>query len=173
MAGTGEQATWPFPGTPANGRERLSRRVEGRAKRTALSSPWDLWVQGDELYIAMAGSHQIWVMDLEEKRVGVHAGNALEDIVDGRLLPDYPFTAALPSQVSFSSFAQPSGLTGDDEYLYVADSEGSSIRAVPFAPRGLVHTLVGTSRLRNARLFHLWRPGWQSRTRAASTSLGG
>ena len=33
-----------------------------------------------------------------------------------------------------ASFAQPSGLASDGEWLFVADSEGSSIRAVPFDP---------------------------------------
>ena len=42
--------------------------------------------------------------------------------------------AAAPYEEGFASFAQPSGLTGDDNWLYVADSEGSSIRAVPFDP---------------------------------------
>ncbi len=35
VAGTGEQSPWPFPGTQSNRRERLSRRVDGPAKRTA------------------------------------------------------------------------------------------------------------------------------------------
>jgi hypothetical protein len=153
VAGTGEQSSWPFPGTSSNRRERLPRRVEGAAKRTALNSPWALWVYGENLYIAMAGSHQIWKMDLDEKRVGLHAGNALEDIVDGRLLPDYPYTASGSAQNGFCAFAQPSGLTGDNKWLYVADSEGSSIRAVPFSSGGQVKTVVGTSRQPTARLF--------------------
>ena len=35
-------------------------------------------------------------------------------------------------EAGFASFAQPSGLATDGKWLYVADSEGSSIRAVPF-----------------------------------------
>jgi thiol-disulfide isomerase/thioredoxin/sugar lactone lactonase YvrE len=115
-------------------------------KHTALSSPWDLLVHGDELYIAMAGCHQIWRMKLDGSVIGPYAGNGAEDIVDGTLLP------AGGGQVS-SSFAQPSGLTSDGSWLYVADSEGSSIRGVSLKSRGDVRTVVGTSRLPTARLF--------------------
>jgi hypothetical protein len=86
-------------------------------------------------------------MPLDESRIGPYAGNGREDIVDGRLLPPVPYAEG------YSSFAQPSGLTSDGRWLYVADSEGSSIRAVPFDPRGNVRTVVGTSTLQNARLF--------------------
>ena len=43
----------------------------------------------------------------------------------------------------FASFAQPSGLTSDGKRLFVADSEGSTVRSVPFDPNGNVETLVG------------------------------
>ena len=43
----------------------------------------------------------------------------------------------------YSSFAQPSGLTSDGKRLFVADSEGSTVRSVPFDPTGKVETLVG------------------------------
>ena len=49
--------------------------------------------------------------------------------------------------------AQPSGLACDGTWLYVADSEGSSIRAVPLDPRRAVRTVVGTAALAEARLF--------------------
>jgi hypothetical protein len=55
--------------------------------------------------------------------------------------------------LGYASFAQPSGLTSDGTWLYVADSEGSSIRAVPLDARREVRTVVGTSHLMNARLF--------------------
>ncbi|MGB4726410.1 MAG: thioredoxin-like domain-containing protein [Thermogutta sp.] len=119
----------------------------GPPLQAELSSPWDLCVVGDWIYIAMAGCHQIWRMDTALTRIGPYAGNAREDIVDGPLLP--PSAYAL----GFASFAQPSGLATDGEWLYVADSEGSSIRAVPLQPRGEVRTIVGTSRLLAARLF--------------------
>ncbi|MFH1922483.1 MAG: thioredoxin-like domain-containing protein [Planctomycetota bacterium] len=116
-------------------------------KKTALASPWALWIHGDDLYIAMAGRHQIWKMRLDGSRIGPYAGNGREDIVDGPLLPREPY------RMGYSSFAQPSGLASDGDWLYVADSEGSSIRGVPFNPKMEVKTVVGTSRLPMARLF--------------------
>ncbi len=116
-------------------------------RRTALSSPWDVLVYGDDLCIAMAGSHQIWKMRLDGTSIGPYAGNGAEDIVDGPLLP------ASSADPESASFAQPSGLASDGTWLYVADSEGSSIRAVPLKARRPVRTVVGTANLPTARLF--------------------
>lgn len=118
-----------------------------RPRQTALNSPWALYVHEGFLYIAMAGAHQIWIMPLDEKSIGPYAGNGQEDIVDGRLLPRRLYSPG------YASFAQPSGLAGDGRRLYVADSEGSSIRAVPFDRGGPVTTVVGTADLPSARLF--------------------
>ncbi len=117
------------------------------ALKTALNSPWDVLVAHGGLYIAMAGPHQIWRMEVERELIGPYAGNGREDIVDGPLLPQRAY------QLGYASFAQPSGLASDGTWLYVADSEGSSIRAVPFDPRKEVKTVVGTSHLNEARLF--------------------
>jgi thiol-disulfide isomerase/thioredoxin len=106
-------------------------------RNIALASPWALWHHEGDLYIAMAGRHQIWRMPLDESSIGPYAGNGREDIVDGPLLPNVPYDA------NFASFAQPSGLTSDGKRLFVADSEGSTVRAVPFDSRGKVETLVG------------------------------
>jgi thiol-disulfide isomerase/thioredoxin len=103
----------------------------------ALASPWALWHHGDDLFIAMAGPHQIWRMPLDESSIGAFAGNGREDIVDGPLLPTVPY------QIGFASFAQPSGLASDGTQLFIADSEGSTVRAMPFDPNGQVRTLVG------------------------------
>ena len=118
-----------------------------RPQTAALNSPWDLWIHEDFLYIAMAGPHQIWRMKLDETGIGVYAGNGREDIIDGPLAPKTPY------QTGYSSFAQPSGLASDGVWLYVADSEGSSIRTVPFSPRQDVRTLAGTAHLPSRRLF--------------------
>ncbi|MBN2473137.1 MAG: redoxin domain-containing protein [Pirellulales bacterium] len=136
VAGTGQQSRTAPP---------LGRSA--RPLATALNSPWALWIDRDDLYIAMAGPHQIWKMRRDGSRIGVYAGNGREDIVDGPLLPRRAY------QSGYASFAQPSGLAGDGTWLYVADSEGSSLRAVPLDPRGQVKTLVGTSQLPAARLF--------------------
>ena len=132
------------------GRQSRDRPPVGQmlpALKTALNSPWDLFLHGGALYVAMAGSHQIWRMDLQSALIGPYAGNGREDVVDGPLLPKQAY------QLGYSSFAQPSGLASDGTWLYVADSEGSSIRAVPFDPRREVKTVVGTSHLSEARLF--------------------
>lgn len=115
VAGTGEQ-----------GRDRDG---DGPARRIGLNSPWDLLIAGDRMFIAMAGHHQIWVMDLAKNQVAAYAGDGGEDIVDGPL--------------SRSRLAQPSGLATDGKTLYVADSETSSVRTVPMTGRGEVRTLVG------------------------------
>lgn len=118
-----------------------------KPKQTALGSPWDLWIHDKDLFIAMAGPHQIWRLKLDESAIGPFAGNSREDIVDGPLLPPEPYEAG------YSSFAQPSGLASDGKSLFVADSEGSSIRRVPFDAKGEVSTVVGTAELPFNRLF--------------------
>lgn len=121
--------------------------ASARADRQALASPWALQLVDGHLFIAMAGAHQIWRLRLNESVIEPYAGNGREDIVDGRRLPSRPYAPGS------SSFAQPSGLACDGRWLYVADSEGSSIRRVPLDPRQQVDTLVGTAHLPVARLF--------------------
>lgn len=115
LAGTGEQGR-PFSG---------ARPAEG----TPLNSPWDLVVLGDRLYIAMAGCHQIWVLDLSRRTLEVFAGTGYEGLKDG------------PRELAW--LAQTSGITTDGARLYFADSETSSIRSVGLKPRAPVVTLVG------------------------------
>jgi len=149
IAGTGEQASNPWPGF-VPGAPAVRQRWIGPPDSTELSSPWALWATKTELFIAMAGCHQIWRMTLDEREIGPYAGNAREDIVDGPLLPKEPYRAG-------SSFAQPSGLSAsaDNNWLYVADSEGSSIRKVPLHKGTLeVDTVVGSDHLAQGhRLF--------------------
>lgn len=160
IAGLGIQSRNSWPGSEnVRSVEDLPRRWVGKPKETALNSPWALWVHETSLFIAMAGPHQIWKMPLDESEIGPYAGNGREDIVDGLLIPTEPYGLetqpegqALPLPVS--SFAQPSGLASDGQWLFVADSEGSSIRAVPLDPTAEVKTLLGTSQLpRFMRLF--------------------
>jgi DNA-binding beta-propeller fold protein YncE len=148
IAGKGFQGRNPWLGLDGNATfEDIPDRYVAKPADTALNSPWALWVHGDDLYIAMAGPHQIWKMTLDESEIGPYAGNGREDIVDGPLLPRRPHA------LGFSSFAQPSGLTSDGKNLFVADSEGSSIRAVPFSSEALVTTVVGSADLPHSRLF--------------------
>ncbi len=100
IAGTGEQGE--------------DRDSEGPALKEALNSPWDLKLHDGKLYIAMAGFHQIWKMDLKQGTVGPYAGTGQETRRDGSL--------------TSSCFAQPSGLTTDGKTLFTTDSETSSVR---------------------------------------------
>jgi len=150
VAGTGKQGrnAWPGARTTTSAGPWL-----GKPSLTAISSPWALWVHEEFLYIAMAGPHQIWRMRLPGGQLGPYAGNAREDIVDGALLPVQPYAQTGSDGKTASAFAQPSGLTSDGRELFVADSEGSSIRGVPFDPSQRVRTVVGTSGEPAGRLF--------------------
>lgn len=136
IAGTGEQAN------------SATIRSTPRPTGIDLASPWALELHEDNLYIAMAGMHQIWRMRLTDNRLHTFAGSGTEDIVDGELLPRMAY------QPGSAAFAQPSGLATDGTWLYVADSEGSSVRGIPLAGRSQVSTILGTQRLPAAlRLF--------------------
>lgn len=100
----------------------------GNALKTGLRSPWDLSLVGKDLFIAMAGSHQIWRMDLEKNLLEPYAGTLIEARIDGKR--------------SLSAFAQPSGITSDGKNLFVADSESNIIRKIDFQ-KETVETLVG------------------------------
>ena len=100
--------------------------------RESLNSPWDLVKLGNKLFIAMAGCHQIWELDLEDNCIQIYAGRGAESCVDGEL--------------SESAFAQPSGITTNGNELYIADSEVSSIRAINLKTRQ-VRTICGSGDL--------------------------
>ena len=110
------------------GKQSLEHFEHGPARSIALSSPWDLQLLNNTLYIAMAGPHQIWKLDLQSDDVSTFAGSGREARLDGPLLE--------------SGFAQPSGLSTDGKNLYVADSESNIIREIEPAA-GSVKTLVG------------------------------
>ncbi|MFN7147838.1 MAG: hypothetical protein ACK4YP_28970, partial [Myxococcota bacterium] len=123
--------------TTLAGTGRLGRGREGHpddARRTPLRSPWDVAVvgegggHGEAVFIAMAGTHQLWVYLPGSGEIGPLAGSGAEDHVDGP-----PAEAAL---------AQPSGLSLVGRYLFFADSETSSIRVFDLADRR-VGTLCG------------------------------
>src|ERR1044072_1850832 len=103
--------------------------LSGPALKIALNSPWDLQLVGHTLYIAMAGPHQIWKLDLEKMEISNFARSGREARQDGSL--------------AASGFAQPSGLSSDGQNLYVSDAESNIIRAISLGPNGRVRTLVG------------------------------
>ncbi|MEY9967595.1 thiol-disulfide isomerase/thioredoxin [Streptacidiphilus sp. MAP12-16] len=116
LAGTGRQ--W-WQNSPTS----------GPAREVDLSSPWDVaWFDG-QVWIAMAGTHQLWTYDPESATVTVAAGTTNEGLVDG------------PADEAW--FAQPSGLAATEERLWIADSETSALRYVSRETH-VVHTAVGT-----------------------------
>jgi thiol-disulfide isomerase/thioredoxin len=102
----------------------------GDALKVGLNSPWDLALDGERLFIAMAGNHQIWVLDLSAGKIAPFSGTGRENILDG------------PHERS--NYSQPSGLSVLKSKMYVADSEISAIREVDLDPAGGVRTIVGT-----------------------------
>ena len=115
LVGTGEQA------------RRFN--IEGTGINVALNSPWDAVLHDGKLYVAMAGPHQLWVIDPKTREAKRYAGSGGENRKDGPLLD--------------AALAQPSGITTDGKSLFFADSEVSSIRAASLDPSGKVSTIVG------------------------------
>lgn len=114
-AGTGQKAR-PSPGAHD-------------PEETGIASPWGLLYEAPDLYIAMAGSHQIWRLDTAAGRLQHVAGSGGEGLRGGA--PDR------------ATFAQPSGLARIGDRLYVADPEGSAVRSIDLAG-DRVDTLIGT-----------------------------
>jgi hypothetical protein len=120
------------------GQQMRTRRqsIEG-----ALSSPWDLALVDGKVFIAMAGTHQIWVLKGEGAHAGAEpvAGTGAEDIGDG------------PS--GDARLAQPMGVAAGADgagILFFTDAESSAVRFLeedrpPMAKMaGDVRTIVGT-----------------------------
>ena len=121
-------------GTGAMGRG--LERGAGPARETPLRSPWDVAWDRDagRLFVAMAGSHQIWELDPVAELVRPFAGTGHELRRDG--------------PAATSAFAQPSGLALVAGTLFVADSEISSIRAIDDVHgNATVRTVCGSGEL--------------------------
>ena len=118
------------------GRQLRERSGSGLALTQDLSTPWDVAWFIDRVVIAMAGTHQLWVLHLAadpaDNTVAVLAGTSAEGIRDG-LAHD-------------AWFAQPSGLAAsrDGQRLWVADSETSALRSISLTEGGFeVETHIG------------------------------
>ena len=107
-------------------------RTRGDLAAGAMASPWDVAVLGSTLFVAMAGTHQLWELDLATGERRVHAGQGGEDIRDGALQE--------------ALLAQPMGLAPAVAAgrLYLADAESSAVRWADLDPAGEVRTIVGT-----------------------------
>lgn len=115
LAGTGRQGTAASAG--------------GAARQTALNSPWDVAIRDNLLFVAMAGTHQVWVIELVHALAFPHAGTGQEARLDGAL--------------DACAFAQPSGLALAGSQLYVADAESNIVRALALPPVNQVRTIAG------------------------------
>ncbi|KFP83276.1 NHL repeat-containing protein 2, partial [Apaloderma vittatum] len=130
---------------------------EGGAKgeEQPISSPWDVVFgnsvsgtqEDDVLWIAMAGTHQIWALMLEGGRLSkgsdLKKGTCLRFAGSGN---EENRNNAYPHK---AGFAQPSGLSLASEEpwncLFVADSESSTVRTISLKD-GAVKHLVGGER---------------------------
>ena len=113
VAGTGEQG-----------------RTEAMLAAGAMSSPWDLAIDGGSLLVAMAGTHQLWHVDVVTGAAAPLTGSRAEE------LHDAPHPAA--------ALAQPMGLCLSEELVYFADSESSAVREADRDIGGAVRTIIGT-----------------------------
>ncbi|WP_268541852.1 thioredoxin-like domain-containing protein [Candidatus Nitrosotenuis cloacae] len=114
VAGTGRQGHWMSTG--------------GKGVSVSISSPWDVACRDGTVYIAMAGSHQIWTYDVQSQMVLPFAGTGQENIIDG------------PTRTA--QLAQPSGIFVSGDAVYFADSEVSAVRKIDLGSK-TVTTLVG------------------------------
>lgn len=89
-----------------------------------LSSPWDIVaINRDTLIFAMAGTHQLWALNLKTNRAFTFSGTGKEGNLNGKF------------DLKSCEWAQPSGLSvglisSNHIEMYIADSESSAIRAI-------------------------------------------
>jgi DNA-binding beta-propeller fold protein YncE len=94
----------------------------------SLASPWDLDALQDRVFIAMAGMHQIWLLNQSTGNCAPFAGSGYEGIRDG------------PKETAW--LAQTSGIRVFKNFLYFIDSETSSVRQLDLSTN-IVSTIVG------------------------------
>lgn len=140
VAGTGERSHGPLS---------YGTRYPGR--RASLSSPRDLVLVGDTLYLAMTGVHQVWRLDLDMEEVMLHAGS-------GRALP--AADAERDGPHAQASFDQPSGITSDGRRLFVVEAGGPAVRQAGLGADGEVETLPAEAPGLQVPLGIHWRAGF-------------
>jgi DNA-binding beta-propeller fold protein YncE len=107
-------------GNGAQGADYIGGR-KGLAQQ--LNSPWDVVLSAEEdvLFIAMAGAHQIWRLDIESGECGVISGTGAERNQNG-------------SMGSNTAWAQPSGLAlrRDGGALYASYLSANFLLITPY-----------------------------------------
>jgi DNA-binding beta-propeller fold protein YncE len=96
----------------------------------AMSSPWDLALDGDTLHVAMAGIHQLWTIDLRDGTASHRTGSGAEELHDGSHRE--------------AALAQTMGIALARDALLAADAESSAVREIDLDASGGVRTVVGT-----------------------------
>jgi sugar lactone lactonase YvrE len=109
--------------------------AQGGGLRAAINAPHAVVADGDVIYVAATGQHQILRADLRHQQVATVAGDGRSEVRDG-----------IGGQ---SSLSQPMALASMSGQLLVADAGGNAIRRLRFADLALT-TLAGSSP---------WEPG--------------
>lgn len=114
-----------------------------------LSSPWDVEVRNGVLYVAMAGTHQIWSLELPKNNTKREYSKPWEVFSgSGREMEKNA------SNARRAGWAQPSHLSASGDTLFVADSESSSVRAIDLQRSGHpTKTIAGGDGLIPENLF--------------------
>ena len=97
-------------------------------QRIAISAPTAIALSGDRIYVAVAGQHQIWRIDLHTRGIDVLAGSGRCGVRDG--------------VGAESRLAQPSALAMLPGTLLIADAAGNAIRQLRLSDFSL-GTLAG------------------------------
>jgi hypothetical protein len=132
-------------GTGEQGRDREGNK---NPEVQRLSSPWDIVaINRDTLIVAMAGTHQIWALNLKNNRWFNFSGNGSEGNVNSK------------ASLKKWEWAQPSGLSlgvisKEKVEIYVADSESSAIRAINMKTLDSSRNVVGGDR--NPKNLHAY-----------------
>lgn len=131
---TGDVETVLGAGRPAY----TNVEAQGGGARAAINAPHAVLVEGDVLYVAATGQHQILRAELRHQQVATIAGDGRSEVRDG-----------IGGQ---SSLAQPMALATMSGQLLIADAGGNAIRRLRFADLALT-TLAGSSP---------WEPGYRN-----------
>jgi hypothetical protein len=140
--------------TVAGTGEQLRTREDMRAG--ALSSPWDVTLVGDTLWVAMAGVHQIWGLPTAD--FGLRTTSSRDTFRGGGSSPAVRVRSPQSAVARIGSgaeeihdgphaeaaLAQPMGIASDGKRLYFVDAESSAVRWTHTDPTGRVGTIVGT-----------------------------
>ena len=110
-------------------------RTRGDRRAGAMASPWSVLVAGGgSVLVAMAGTHELWRVDLATGGAGPVAGGRGEGLMDGP-----PADALL---------AQPAALAADGRRVWWTDAESSAVRETSAAALGVRHEIGGDAVVR-------------------------